>query len=78
MLIPTPELVNTDRVFARDGLVEALRAMLAMHLYPRREEEEDEEGGRALVEDGIEGVPRVLTTDQVGQVRTTASGPESK
>ena len=58
-----------------DGLVEVLRAMLAMHLYPRRDEEEDDsdeqreetgEGGdRGLLQDGIEGVPRVLTTDQV-------------
>lgn len=45
--------------------MEVLRAMLAMHLYPRREEEEDEEAERALVEDGIESFPRVLTTDQV-------------
>ncbi|CAM9461403.1 unnamed protein product [Hapterophycus canaliculatus] len=37
--------------------------MLAMHRYPRREEE-DEEEGRALLEDGIEGAPRVLTADQ--------------
>lgn len=46
--------------------------MLAMHLYPRRDEEEDEQreeagegGDRGLLQDGIEGVPRVLTTDQV-------------
>lgn len=60
---------------SRDGLVEVLRAMLAMHLYPRRDEDEDEEdeqrektgegGDRSLLQDGIEGVPRVLTPDQV-------------
>lgn len=62
----------------RDDLVEVLRAMLAMHLYPRRDDDDKEEdegqdqggkgaagGGGAVAEDGIEGVPMVLTADQV-------------
>ncbi|CAM9333252.1 unnamed protein product, partial [Ectocarpus sp. 8 AP-2014] len=74
----------------RDDLVEVLRAMLAMHLYPRRDDDDEEEdegqdqggkvaaggGGGAVAEDGIEGVPRVLTADQkmrlVGPVRLAA------
>lgn len=56
-------------VACSDSLVEVLRAMLAMHLYPRRDEDEDEEeerrGSQSQGGDGIEGVPRVLTTDQV-------------
>ncbi|CAM9843247.1 unnamed protein product [Pylaiella littoralis] len=78
------EEVTEERVQAvaryRDSLVEVLRAMLAMHLYPRRDEDEDEEeerrGSQSQGGDGIEGVPRVLTTDQkallVGPARLTA------
>eukprot|EP00903_Cladosiphon_okamuranus_P006626 g6471.t2 len=84
------EEVKEDRVQVvvryRDSLVEVLRAMLAMHLYPRRDEDEGEEnehrektgegGDRGLLQDGTEGVPRVLTPDQktrlVGPARLTA------
>lgn len=72
--------------FLRDDLIEVLRAMLAMHLYPRRDDDEDEGedqggkgatgGGGAVAEDGIEGVPRVLTADQVSKSQRCCAAVE--
>eukprot|EP00752_Nemacystus_decipiens_P009436 g8435.t1 len=78
------EEMEEERVQAvvryRDGLVEVLRAMLAMHLNPRRDDEEDdaddqreetgEGGGGGLLRGGIEGVPR--KTRLVGPARLMA------
>ncbi|CAN0075413.1 unnamed protein product [Ascophyllum nodosum] len=67
----------------RDGLVEALRGMLSIHLHPREQEPDAEMGQEGRVEgeqkhsqDSIVGTPRVLTQEQklrlVGPARRAA------
>lgn len=57
-----PILLGT---FLRDGLIEVLRGMLAVHQHPRQLEDEGVGVGKSSQDDDIEGTIGVLTPEQV-------------